>query len=327
MSETFAVVIPYYQTDPKLLTEAIISVQDQSLPPNIEVVIVVVDDGSPSPAEISLNFVSPRLSFEIVLLKQENAGVGAARNKALDHLASIKPKYAAFLDSDDIWLEGHIMDAVKHIDNGIDFWFAKSFKAHSRNNTVQDPLVNKVKNEALEPQLTFESGETAFSMILRECLPHTSTSAYNFKKNPEVRFSRDLMLAGEDHLFWLTIASKSERVGWTTRKSGRRGEGVSIYEANLNWDSPKVIELHTYQTLLRQLIAKTFNLSESDAAFNQAEYDKKLQELVFLFLRKFLKMPRGVVRDLRRAGKLIDGFYGALPKITFNVLKSRFRQT
>ena len=62
MSETFAVVIPYYQTDPKLLTEAIISVQDQSLPPNIEVVIVVVDDGSPSPAEISLNFVSPRLS-------------------------------------------------------------------------------------------------------------------------------------------------------------------------------------------------------------------------------------------------------------------------
>lgn len=326
MRKIFSVVIPYYQTDPRLLSEAINSIHAQVLPPDIQVLIVVVDDGSPSPAEASLRDISPRPSFETVLLKQENAGVGAARNRALDHLDQIKPKYVAFLDSDDIWLEDHILDAVEQIDNGVDFWFAGSHKSHINNDFKVQRKSKEASVGAKESKTTRFSGKETFSIILRECLPHTSTTVYAFENLNRVRFSSVLKLAGEDHLFWLTIASQSKQVAWTTEKKGVRGEGISIYESNLSWESPKVMQLHLHQTYLRILIAKKFELGPDDFAHNQSVYEESLQKLVFLFFRNFLKMPKIVLRDLRKAGQLIDGFYASLPRVVFRIFKSRIKQ-
>ena len=58
---------------------------------------IIVDDGSTdSTAQVVLSFTDPRIR----LIRQENLGVSAARNRALDEA---KGRFIAFLDADDFW--------------------------------------------------------------------------------------------------------------------------------------------------------------------------------------------------------------------------------
>ncbi len=92
-----SVIMPIYNAE-KHLTAALDSIFNQTYK-NIE--IVLVDDCSKdSSAEIikELQKTHPEIVY---FIQERNMGAGAARNKALE-LA--KGRYAAFLDSDDIWL-------------------------------------------------------------------------------------------------------------------------------------------------------------------------------------------------------------------------------
>lgn len=89
-----SVVIPTYNRA-KLVVEAIESVLRQTAPPRE---IIVVDDGSTDDTASALASFGDR----IISIRQENQGVGTARNRAL---AVASSPYIAFLDSDDLWLE------------------------------------------------------------------------------------------------------------------------------------------------------------------------------------------------------------------------------
>lgn len=77
-----------------LVPEAIDSVLRQTYP-NVE--IIVVDDGSTDETQECLK----RYGNRIKLIKQENAGPSAARNRGI---AAAQGALIAFLDSDDLWL-------------------------------------------------------------------------------------------------------------------------------------------------------------------------------------------------------------------------------
>jgi glycosyltransferase involved in cell wall biosynthesis len=69
--------------------------------------IVVVDDGSTDGgAEKLRNLHDPR----IILIKQDNAGAAAARNRGM---REARGKLIAFLDADDIWLPDHLLHLMK----------------------------------------------------------------------------------------------------------------------------------------------------------------------------------------------------------------------
>lgn len=94
VNRTVSVVIPAYNPRHEWLDQAIRSALDQK-PVPIEV--IVVDDGSPVPVCYEHPLVR--------VLRQENAGVAAARNAGI---AAARGDLVATLDADDYWLPGKL---------------------------------------------------------------------------------------------------------------------------------------------------------------------------------------------------------------------------
>lgn len=94
----FSVVIPVYNVE-RYLEETLESVIAQTIGfENIQ--IILVNDGSPDNSEEICLKYRDRYPDNIVYVRQENAGVSAARNNGIGY---IKGKYVNFLDSDDCW--------------------------------------------------------------------------------------------------------------------------------------------------------------------------------------------------------------------------------
>jgi glycosyltransferase involved in cell wall biosynthesis len=91
-SPTISVVIPTFNRGP-WLAETVASVLAQTLPP---LEVLIVDDGSTDDTPgVCAHFPRP-----VRYIRQENAGVAAARNRGS---AEARGEWLAFLDSDDLW--------------------------------------------------------------------------------------------------------------------------------------------------------------------------------------------------------------------------------
>jgi len=90
-------ILPVFNGE-RFLAEAIRSVLDQEYP---DLEIIVVDDGSTD----GTREVLARFGDGIRLLRQEHAGVAAARNLGL---AEARAEYLAFQDADDLWMPGKL---------------------------------------------------------------------------------------------------------------------------------------------------------------------------------------------------------------------------
>ncbi len=97
----FSVVMPVYNVE-KYLAESIDSVIAQTIGFEKNIQIILVNDGSPDDSERICIEYRDKYPNNIVYVKQENAGVSAARNTGIKY---IEGKYVNFLDSDDCWTE------------------------------------------------------------------------------------------------------------------------------------------------------------------------------------------------------------------------------
>lgn len=95
----FSVIIPIYNVE-KFLHETVDSVIAQTIGFKKNIQIILVNDGSPDNSEeICLKYVE-EYPDNIKYIRQENAGVSAARNAGIPYAEG---KYINFLDSDDKW--------------------------------------------------------------------------------------------------------------------------------------------------------------------------------------------------------------------------------
>src|SRR5262245_8297229 len=120
---TVSVIIPFFQRDPGILERALKSVRSQRIPDGWRVQVIVVDDGSPVPASgevIALTLPEP---IQLQVIRQDNGGVGMARNRGLQEAAA-SASLIAFLDSDDSWPDEHLARAIRATEQGYDFYFA-----------------------------------------------------------------------------------------------------------------------------------------------------------------------------------------------------------
>ena len=114
MKKKLAIIIPAYNCE-KDIEKCLISILKQS---DAHTSIIVVDDGSNDSTGGIIKSKYP----EVIYFYQDNQGVSAARNKALDF--AVDYEYIMFVDADD-WLEDHCLETIRQIlhQNSPDYLF------------------------------------------------------------------------------------------------------------------------------------------------------------------------------------------------------------
>jgi succinoglycan biosynthesis protein ExoW len=273
---SIAVVIPFYQREIGILGRAVASVLKQDLPDGVSLKIVVIDDASPVAAVDELAKLGIPAPHELQVISQPNGGPGAARNRGLDTLDPDAIRFVAFLDSDDEWHAGHISTALAALGQAHDFYFCDHTRSFDTDLTwFEDSAICQAwrqgaRHPAPAPLPGHEDifslpSAAAFDAFVEEYLSHTSTVVYRFDRHPALRFDTALRSAGEDYMFWLSLAQRSNAVVFSTRRNVACGQGVNIYFSAFDWDNPQAAARHGYRLLLRIKLMRNFELTPEQA--------------------------------------------------------------
>lgn len=104
MTPSVSVIIPVYERN----ESGVAAVRSAIMQTNVELEVVIVDDGSPNPFVLPSDLgADPRIR----LFRQANGGAAAARNRGVSEASG---EWIAFLDSDDIWLQGKLRGQLDH---------------------------------------------------------------------------------------------------------------------------------------------------------------------------------------------------------------------
>ncbi len=231
MKSTLAVVIPFYQRDPGVLTRALDSVFAQSELPSC---IVIVDDGSPlSPAaEIAARPAEQRRIIEAI--EQPNAGPAAARNTGLDHIDR-ETTFAAFLDSDDVWQPDHLRVGMAALGAANDFYFADyTWPSRSSSRFRQVDLFDRGEPLATRcdslPATTIYRMAGHFCEAIIQLWPvHLSTVIVRRSVLGHLRLDPRLKHAGEDQMYFLRCALATDKVVFSDTIGMELGAGINIF--------------------------------------------------------------------------------------------------
>ncbi|MFP3363172.1 glycosyltransferase family A protein [Pseudoalteromonas sp. SIMBA_148] len=290
------VVIPFYQRKQGILAKALYSIATQQVK-GTQFTIVIVDDGSPTPAEEELASIQLPAHCHIELIKQKNAGPAVARNTALDYLQKNKIDTVAFLDSDDVWKEQHIVEALSALSSGAGFYFCD----HSRFNTADSWFASlecfkhwddtasayNIKLSA-DKQLAELSGANCFNLFIKDYLSQTSCIVYDFKSQPDARFDPSLVSAGEDFFLWLQLVNRCEKIVFSFNKNTHCGEGVNIYFDSFDWDKLASSSQQGYHFILYKKILSTFSLQKEEYDFIKEKTELHLNRYSFLMVKHLI---------------------------------------
>ncbi|WP_024599326.1 glycosyltransferase family A protein [Pseudoalteromonas sp. TAE56] len=321
------VVIPFYQRESGILAKALLSIAAQEVK-KTKFTVVIVDDGSPVPADKELASIQLPDNCQIELIKQKNAGPAVARNTALDYLQKNKIDTVAFLDSDDVWNKHHVSEALSALSAGAGFYFCN----HSRFNTAlswfeslncfkewNDMLIEYNIKFSSDKNLAELSGANCFKLFIREYLSQTSCIVYDFKSLSDKRFDPSLVSAGEDFFLWLHLVRSCEKVIFSLSKNVHCGAGVNIYFDSFDWNKLSSSTQHGYHFILYKMILSSFPLQKSEYALIKQSADHHLNLYSYLMLKHLITRV-GFNRGL--AVSILKRFPGAMFLIPFRFIRA-----
>ncbi|GGI67731.1 glycosyl transferase [Polymorphobacter multimanifer] len=308
-----AVIIPFFQRRPGLLATAVASIAAQRVADDVTIDVIVVDDGSPISADSEAIAGLPDWCC-LRIICRANGGVASARNTGLDAV-SPDTAYVAFLDSDDRWLPEHLQNGIDLLGQGASFYFDNGYDTRGRDRFARTPFIRDQQGYSAEqaPHGRLVDGDRFFAALVTECVPHTSQVIYDFQALGRHRFDETLRTAGEDHLFWLTLARSATLVGYHTGLMGVRGSGVSINSCAFDWNSPDSLRRLVDEVSLYNKIGRSFALTNAQRRAIDGKLAGYFDHLIFLAVRNCRRYPATVLQALRQVAMVDGGIWRRAP--------------
>ena len=238
-----SVIIPFYQCTAEPLIRAIRSILAQEGVDRPQVLIV--DDGSPVPAQTILDENFPGHEDFVRIIVQHNAGAATARNTGLDNLSD-SACCIAFLDSDDEWTPDHLANAVRMLEQGYDFYFADHQRSKWQDGKFTMTNLSLEQNTCLDAAsgLYEYTGDILFP-VMNDHLVQTSSVVCRQNSIKDIRFPVDLVL-GEDEIFWVKAMRAARKIGFCKNIEVLMGKGVNISQegdADGDWGHERAFQL------------------------------------------------------------------------------------
>jgi succinoglycan biosynthesis protein ExoW len=319
-----AVVIPFFQRKSGLLRNAVQSALNQAVDAELE--LVIVDDGSPVRAEDEIDDLLRTHSSQIKLVKQPNGGCYPASNTALDHVTP-DTDFVAFLDSDDVWFDGHLQNALWALTHGFDFYFSDfyqlnqtvtAFNRAKRLNISEHRLIH-----ASGPVYSFDRDMVA--QILTGNILGTSTIVYNFRKFPALRYRTEFAHTGGEYILWLQLALGTKSIAFSGEPECRYGGGVNIYSESA-WGTDKFLGVVSDEIKYKKWILANLDVS----AAQKVSLTKTIREKRLTFCKGLMHNAvhsRISLRVLRKHMRVHPATFFMLPVVPGIVLFERFKAT
>lgn len=311
------VAIPYFQREHGILAQALHSVCAQRTVRALE--IVIVDDGSPAPPDPEIASAAIRNDVRVTVLRQRNAGVAAARNRALA-AADDGVTYIAFLDSDDVWSDDHLASAEAALDRGYDFYFADYVRDDEPVTVMRRSGFTPAQHDLVDADTRLHRFRGGFFDALAGMMQvGTSTVVYRTAGRRDVRFREDFRHSHEDTLFWMDIVGSSDRVVFSDRCTVRYGRGVNIYHAS-GWGSESYLGVMNDELKFCQVV-KGLAVS-ADTLRLIAEHERRCirasaEHIVYSLLKR--RNPGVYTREM------LESFPGVIRQVPGAVLRLAMR--
>ena len=327
---TVSVIVPFFQREGGILARALSSIASQDIPSGWFVEVIIVDDSSPCGVEEELRELRFRESLGLKIIRQENGGPGMARNRGLDE-ADAAAKLIAFLDSDDRWPRQHLANATVAYDRGCDFIFSDN-RRELHHESFIDVAARRTKT-LLEHSanddgfVRLPEGEMP-CLIINEFPAHLSTLVYARALDPELRFSPNLRVCGEDKLFMVALAIKAKRVCFDATSTVECGRGVNVFFSQIGWDSPSLMQIQRGQLESHMLIDRVPGLSPKARFYNAKALADARDAFAFHCLRRTIK-NRQIPAEARQLAKIDEQFWrwfpSSLRRVTIGYWRGSYR--
>ena len=282
----------------------------------------MVDDASPVPAKDEVAAVVFPAHISIRVIEQVNGGPGSARNTGLNAVAN-GTRYVAFLDSDDEWSPDHLARAVVALDQGYDFYFSDFYQlGQTVGAFARAGRIHPEKHPRLPGPidgLHAYQGDM-FDQILRGNVVGTPTVVYRWQRFPAVRFHVEFTTAGEDYLFWMTLATQGARCAFSSQIETTCGKGINVFSGS-GWGTEGHL-LRVHQEIGFRLAVETqFELND----VQRSHLKRDLRRLRLAFVRDVLHRVRhakGFPKGLLAAHAKADlPTFFALPYLTWRIAR------
>lgn len=318
-----AVIIPFFQERAGILARSLSSIYAQDVDPHLQIAIVVVDDGSPlAPTEDIDAAGTPPTNVTIRILKRANGGPAAARNTGLDAVNDVDA--IAFLDSDDIWHPGHLKRGLLALRRAQLYFADNEYSLGSRWFDGLSGISRLTQVASAEGDDIYRiPGDAILPYFLAECIAHTSTVIFDARRIERMRFDEAQATAGEDHLFWISAAARSEHVAFSLRPMASRGHGVDMYRRALSWDNPECVRRIYFALMLKKKMLDRFCTTASEKAMLNMQIGILRRSIIYLFARNAISHAKSNARVFAKLLCTDLGFWLNLPRNAFILVSQK----
>lgn len=203
MPARVSVIIPAFNSE-RYIADTIASALAQNYRPKE---IVVVDDGSTDDTAAELAQFGDRIK----VVRQENSGAGAARNRAVKESSG---EWIAFLDSDDLWLPHKLERQMQCIEAHPEADFAYHNWHVTHNESADAPsLLAEIEAAGVPERDRAESATCElgwlYNELLLDCVVHTTAVMMRRSLFDAVGGFDETIRQGQDYDLWLRASRKS----------------------------------------------------------------------------------------------------------------------